>query len=204
MTKGINLHHEHKRLPHQNPRTTSRPQYIQTTRSQLSKRNGSWCSHFHILYAFPAHNRHGHHRILLPPRNTRIPLFYGLPKIHKPNCSLRPIVSGCDGPTDRLSSYTIHFNEPLANNLLSHIKDVKRFLNLIENFPELPTKCILGHNWCHVLMAYQPSYISCRNKTISYPQTVTPPYIAHAILNSILKHSTFNFMDTHIHHSHKK
>ena len=41
---------------------------------------------------------------LLPPKNTRTPLFYGLPKIHKPGCPLRPIVSGCDGPTDHLSS----------------------------------------------------------------------------------------------------
>ena len=39
------------------------------------------------------------------PRNTCIPLFYGLPKTHKPNCPLCIVVSGCDGPTDNLSSY---------------------------------------------------------------------------------------------------
>ena len=46
---------------------------------------------------------------LVPLKNTRTPLFYGLPKIHKPGCPLRPIVSGCDGPTDHLSlRHTFH------------------------------------------------------------------------------------------------
>ena len=49
---------------------------------------------------------------LLPPKNTRTLLFYGLPKIHKPGCPLRSIVSGCDGPTDHLSTYVTHFISP--------------------------------------------------------------------------------------------
>ena len=60
---------------------------------------------------------------LLPPKNTCTPLFYGLPKIHKPDCPLRPIVSGYDAPTDHLSAYINHFIQPLASNLPSHIKD---------------------------------------------------------------------------------
>ena len=47
-------------------------------------------------------------KFLLPPRNTSTPLFYGLPKINKLNCSLHHIVSECDPPTDRLSSYITH------------------------------------------------------------------------------------------------
>ena len=47
--------------------------------------------------------------LLMHPKNTRTPLFYGLPKIHNPDCLLRPIVSGYDGPTDHLSAYTNHF-----------------------------------------------------------------------------------------------
>ena len=69
--------------------------------------------------------------ILVPPRNTRTPLFYGLPKIHKLNCPLLPITSRCNGPTDHISSYITHFTQPLAKNVLSHIKDTKHFLNLI-------------------------------------------------------------------------
>ena len=42
---------------------------------------------------------------LLPPKNTHTTLFSGLPKIHKPDCPLRPIGSGCDGPTGHLCLY---------------------------------------------------------------------------------------------------
>ena len=72
---------------------------------------------------------------LLPPKNTRTPLFYGLPKIHKPGCPLRPIVSGCDGPTEHLPACVTHFVQPLASNLPSHVKNTKHFLNLIEKLP---------------------------------------------------------------------
>ena len=47
-------------------------------------------------------------KFLLPPKNTCTPLFYGLPKINKLNCSLYRIVSECDPPTHRLSSYITH------------------------------------------------------------------------------------------------
>ena len=80
---------------------------------------------------------------LLPPKNTCLSLFYGLHKIHKPDCPLRPIVSGCDGATDHLSAYIIHFIQPLSSNLPSHIKDTKHFLNLIEKLPPLPSNSLL-------------------------------------------------------------
>ena len=78
---------------------------------------------------------------LLPPMNIRTPLF--LTKILKPNCPLLCIVSGCDGPTDRLSSYVTHFIQPLAKNLPSHMKESKHFLNFIANLPPLPTNAVL-------------------------------------------------------------
>ena len=80
---------------------------------------------------------------LLLLKNTRTPLFYGLPKICKPGCPLRPIVSGCDGPTDHISAYVTHFIQPIASNLLSYIKDTNYFLNLIEKLPPLPPNALL-------------------------------------------------------------
>ena len=81
---------------------------------------------------------------LLSPKNTRTPLFYGLPKIHKPGCPLRPIVSGRDGGlTVHLSAYVTHFIQPLASNFPSHIKDTKHILNLIEKRSLLPPNALL-------------------------------------------------------------
>ena len=46
-----------------------------------------------------------------PPR---IPVFYTLTKIHKPTLVGRPIISGCDGPTERLSSIADKLLQPIA------------------------------------------------------------------------------------------
>ena len=80
---------------------------------------------------------------LLPPENTCTPLFYGLPKIHKPDCPLYPILSGCDGPTGHPSAYITHFIQPLASNLPTYIKYTKHFLDLIGKLPPLPSNSLL-------------------------------------------------------------
>ena len=82
------------------------------------------------LYAFPTHNRYGHHgNSAASLEYTHTSLLWVIKKIHK--FSLHPIVSGYDGPTDPPSSYITHFIHPLANNLQSHLKNTKHFLNLI-------------------------------------------------------------------------
>jgi len=44
----------------------------------------------------------------------RIPIFYTLTKIHKPTPVGRPIISGCDGPTERLSAFIDKLLQPIA------------------------------------------------------------------------------------------
>ena len=143
---------------------------------------------------------------LLPPKNTRTPLFYGLPKIHKPGCPLRPIVSGCDGPTDHLSAYVTHFIQPLASNLPSHIKDTKHFLNLIEKLPPLPPNALLvtaDVTSLYTNIPHEEGIAAVIHFMEEYkhllPTNCPPPHIVRIILDFILKHSTFKFMDTHIH-----
>ena len=114
----------------------------------------------------------------LPPRNTHAPLFYGLTKIHKPNCPLHPMVSGYGCTTNRLSPYITHFIQSLVNSLSLHIKDTEHFLNFIKNFHHSQTM----HSWSqlmlssctqtfHMMMVNKPSFISWINTSISYPQT---------------------------------
>ena len=52
-------------------------------------------------------------RLLHTPNLPRIPILYKLTKIHIPNPVSRPIISGCDGPTEQIYSF-------LDTLLLSH------------------------------------------------------------------------------------
>jgi hypothetical protein len=68
---------------------------------------------------------------ILPNTPSRTPLFYGLPKIHKPDTPLRPIVSGCDGPTDNLSEYVVKYLQPMAETLPAYFRDTTHLLKLL-------------------------------------------------------------------------
>ena len=67
-----------------------------------------------------------------PPR---IPGFYTLTKIHKPNLAGRPIVSGNGGPTEHVSSFIDSLVQPIAKKQESYIKDTTDFVRFIENTP---------------------------------------------------------------------
>ena len=78
----------------------------------------------------------------LTPNPPRIPVFYTLTKIHKPNPVGRPIISGCDSPTERISSFVDYLLQPIAKVQESYLKDTTDFLTFIEK-----TKVALkGHN----------------------------------------------------------
>ena len=68
----------------------------------------------------------------LTPNPPRISVFYPLTKIHKPNPVGRPIMSGCEGPTERISSFVDHLLQPIAKIKKSYLKDTTDFLNFIE------------------------------------------------------------------------
>ena len=48
------------------------------------------------------------------PNPPRIPEFYTLTKIHKPTLVGRPIISGSDGPTERISCFVDRLLQPIA------------------------------------------------------------------------------------------
>ena len=61
--------------------------------------------------------------------------FYLLPKVHKPNTSGRPIISGCGSPTDRLSAFVDFYLRPIVESLPSYIKDTNNVLNKMFEIP---------------------------------------------------------------------
>ena len=65
-----------------------------------------------------------------PPHITE---FYALTKIQKVHPVARPIISGCEGPTERISSFVDSLLQPTAKPQDSYLKDTTDFINFIEN-----------------------------------------------------------------------
>ena len=78
----------------------------------------------------------------LTPNPPRIPVFYTLTKIHKPTPVGRPIISGCDGPTERISAFVDRLLQPIAQIQPSYLKDTTDFINFVEK-TKLPLNTIL-------------------------------------------------------------
>ena len=70
-------------------------------------------------------------RLITDP--PRIPEFYTITKIHKPTITGRPIISGCDGPTERISFFVDTLLQPISKIQKSYLQDTTDFINVIEN-----------------------------------------------------------------------
>jgi len=68
-------------------------------------------------------------------------MFHTLTKIHKPTPVGRPVISGCDSPTERISSFVDHLLQPIAQRKALNLKDITDF-NFIEK-TKLPMNTIL-------------------------------------------------------------
>ena len=64
----------------------------------------------------------------LTPNPPRIPVFFTLTKIHKPTPVGRPIISVCDGLTERISAFVDH----LLHIAKVQPSDTTDFINFIE------------------------------------------------------------------------
>ena len=70
------------------------------------------------------------HAYLLPTDKVRTQRMYFLKKLHKNPHGIRHIVSGCSGPTERISSF---LDQPLVSTTPSYIKDTPRLISLLES-----------------------------------------------------------------------
>jgi hypothetical protein len=68
----------------------------------------------------------------LTPYRSKPPHLYGLPKIHKPDILLRPIVSSIDSPCYAVAEFLHKILSPLAGNTSSFVKDSEHFIKSIQ------------------------------------------------------------------------
>ena len=64
-----------------------------------------------------------------PPRIT---IFYTLTTIYKSKPVGRPIISGCDGPTERITSFVDTLLQPIAQKQKSFTNDPTGFIRFVE------------------------------------------------------------------------
>lgn len=75
--------------------------------------------------------------------NPKIPILYGLPKIHKTNWPLRPIVSQIDSPAYKLNKYLDYLLTTAEKCISNLLQDTTKFLQIINTLQPIPDNCIL-------------------------------------------------------------
>ena len=72
------------------------------------------------------------HNQMIPSKESRLGILYGLPKLHKEKLSIRPIVSQIDHPTRNISKFLHEQLIDTAIHAPSYIKNSYELINLIE------------------------------------------------------------------------
>ena len=135
------------------------------------------------------------------PNPPRVPVFYTLTKIHKPTAVGRPIISGNDGPTERISAFVDSLLQPIAKSQSSYLKDTTDFINFIErtklaentflvslDVTSLYTNIPQGEGINTVCRAYENFYGE---------KTPIPTLSLREILRLILQENSFEFNGKH-------
>ena len=132
---------------------------------------------------------------------VRTQLLYFLKKLHKTPHAVRPIVSGCGSPTEKLSAFIEHYLKPLVPKTDSYIRDSKSLISFLETLV-LPSDVFL------VTVDVSALYLNIPHKdgiaaSLHHLYTLNPqkdevpfpPRVAEDILSFILKHNYFIFAD---------
>ena len=69
--------------------------------------------------------------------------FYLLPKLRKKGCLGRPVISGCNTPTEKISAFVDHHLKPLIAVVPSYVKDTNDFLKYLHDISTLPSCAIM-------------------------------------------------------------
>ena len=70
----------------------------------------------------------------LLPKDCTTPAFYFLPKIHKQNITGRPIISGNNSPTEKISAFIDEHIKQFVPLTKSYVRDTPDFIKKIEQF----------------------------------------------------------------------
>ncbi|XP_044176756.1 uncharacterized protein LOC122959498 [Acropora millepora] len=140
------------------------------------------------------------------PNPPRIPEFYTLTKIHKPTPVGRPIISGCEGLTEKLSSFVDKLLQPIAQQQKSYLKNTTDFINFIEK-TKVPADAVLVSMDVTSLYTNIPQEEGIQTVCTAYEtfyknEPPTPTRLLEQALRLILQENSFqfpgkNYLQTH-------
>ena len=133
----------------------------------------------------------------------RTQLNYFLKNIHKDPIAVRPIVSGCSGPTERVSKFIDFLLQPAVPLIKSYVRDSSQLIGLLEE-TNFPADCTLA------TIDVRSLYLNIPHKegieavlTILYREEerspCIPPESLRDLLNVVLTQNYFQFADKMFH-----
>jgi hypothetical protein len=82
---------------------------------------------------------------LIPPeKSSRVPKFYGSPKIHKEGIPLRPIVDAAGSCTHKTARYAAKLIQPIPEKAKSYVKNSTHFIELIHEITIEPEDILVS------------------------------------------------------------
>ncbi len=130
------------------------------------------------------------------PDDVRTQQMYFLKKIHKGPHVVRPIVSGTEGPTERLSAYLDNLLKPLAPKTSSYVRDSTHVINTLEELKPT-TDCLLASIDVKSLYTNIPNEEGALHHLFELNEDkddiVTPPSIIEEMMKIVLKQNIFEF-----------
>ncbi len=139
------------------------------------------------------------------PKMPRTQQLYFLKKIHKNPISVRPIVSGCGGPTEKISQLLDHHLQPHVPEIESYTRDSGQLINILEKLT-IPPNCLLVTIDVKALYLNIPHNEGIKAvlnrlyyKNINTDTVKIPPNTMSDLLKIVLTHNYFQFNDAMFH-----
>ncbi|CAH1261457.1 SLC29A2 [Branchiostoma lanceolatum] len=92
----------------------------------------------------------------IKPKSEQPPAFYGLPKIHKQDVPLRPIVSGIGSVTYGVASFLAKILGPLVGKSQHHVQNSADFVNKIKDIRLDEDDIITSYDVCSLFTCIPP------------------------------------------------
>ena len=131
----------------------------------------------------------------LTNNRAQIPAFYILPKIHKEGNPGRPIVSGINCPTERISLYVDQTIRPYVKQIPSYIKDTNHLLQMLEevDIEEGDMLCTLDVSSLYTNIPHIEGLQALR-KTLDYNHQENPPsWVITRLADIVLRNNIMQF-----------